>query len=149
IKKNPLTRALRCDKMTFAVMEATLRLFLDEERLKREHPVLNLLTREIKEIEKEVKEVYRTLKNLPNVEIEIIDTFSLVGGGSLTLAKLPSKGLAIRPKKFSAEKLADLLRQEPIPIFGRVEEERYILDFRTIRKDEVKIVKESLICILS
>ncbi len=149
IKKNPLTRALRCDKMTFAVMEATLRLFLDEERLKREHPVLSLLTQKIEEIERKVKEVKRVLKNLPGVESEIIDTFSLVGGGSLALAKLPSKGLAIRPKKFSAEKLADLLRQEPIPIFGRIEDERYILDFRTIRKDEVKIVKETLLRILS
>lgn len=149
IKKNPLTRALRCDKMTFAVMEATLRLFLDEEKLKKEHPVLNLLTREIKEIEREVKEVNRALKNLPHLETEIIDTISVVGGGSLPLAKLPSKGLAIRSKRFSAEKLANLLREEPIPIFGRVADERYILDFRTIRRDEVKIVKETLIRILS
>jgi L-seryl-tRNA(Ser) seleniumtransferase len=149
IRKNPLTRALRCDKLTFAAMEATLRLFLDEEKLKKEHPVLNLLTKDLKTIEKEAKEVKKALAELKDLEVEIIDTFSLVGGGSLATAKLPSKALAIRSKKYSAERLAEILRRQPIPIFGRVENERYLLDFRTIRQDEVKIVKDSLIRLLS
>jgi L-seryl-tRNA(Ser) seleniumtransferase len=149
IRKNPLTRALRCDKLTFAAMEATLRLFLDEEKLKKEHPVLNLLTKDLKTIEKEAKEVKKALAELKDLEVEIIDTFSLVGGGSLATAKLPSKALAIRSKKYSAERLAEILRRQPIPIFGRIENERYLLDFRTIRQDEVKIVKDSLIRLLS
>jgi L-seryl-tRNA(Ser) seleniumtransferase len=149
IRKNPLTRALRCEKLTFAAMEATLRLFLDEEKLKKEHPVLNLLTKDLKTIEKEAKEVKKALAELKDLEVEIIDTFSLVGGGSLATAKLPSKALAIRSKKYSAERLAEILRRQPIPIFGRVENERYLLDFRTIRQDEVKIVKDSLIRLLS
>ncbi len=149
IKKNPLTRALRCDKMTFAVMEATLRLFLDEEKLIGEHPVFSLLLKDIKKIEREAKKVKRAIAKLPNVRSEIIDTFSLVGGGSLAVAKIPSKALAIWTEKFSPQELADRLRQEEIPIFGKVENNRYLLDFRTIREDEVKIVKSALIRNLS
>ncbi len=145
IKKNPLTRALRCDKLTFAVMEATLRLFLDEEKLKREHPVLNLLRKDVKEIERAAKMVGRALRDIKEVEWKIQDNFSLIGGGSLATTKIPTKVLAIRPKRFSPEELATRLRQQDIPIFGRVENDWYLLDFRTIRKDEVKIVKESLL----
>ncbi len=148
IKKNPLTRALRCDKLTFACMEATLRLFLDPDRLRREHPVLNLLLKDIKEIAKQARRVQKAIRKLRGVESEIIDTFSLVGGGSLATAKLPTKALAIRTKRFSAEELATLLREEDTPIFGRVEDDRYLLDFRTIRRDEVKIVRDTLLRIL-
>jgi L-seryl-tRNA(Ser) seleniumtransferase len=139
IKANHLTRALRCDKMTFTVLEATLRLFLDEEKLPAEHPVLRMLTMSQDEIRKRC----RRLKRLLDREIQDRGVVSIepdsseAGSGSLAATSLPTWVTVIAIKNTSAEELAKKLRCARIPVFGRIKDDKFLLDCRTINDDEL------------
>ena len=138
MKKNQLTRALRCDKMTFAVLEATLRLFLDEKKLIHAHPVLHMLTESPDDVKKRCQSLKRKLKETlkETCEITIQQDFSEVGSGSLTAEPIPTWVLSFHTPKFSAEELTAALRHCNPAVFGRIKEEQVILDCRTIRRDE-------------
>lgn len=146
MKKNPLTRALRCGKLTYAVMEATLKLFLDEEKLLKEHALMQILLKPINQMEKEAKSLNKKLMNTigDNAEMIIRDSLSEIGGGSLATESMPTKVLSIKPMKISVEELAKKMRFYDPPIFGRIEKDEYLLDFRTIRSDEIEIITNAL-----
>jgi L-seryl-tRNA(Ser) seleniumtransferase len=146
MKKNPLTRALRCGKLTYAVMEATLKLFLEEEKLLKEHALMQILLKPISQMEKEAKSLFKKLKGSidTNTEMIIRDSLSEIGGGSLATESMPTKVLSIKPKNISVEELAKQLRSYDTPIFGRIEKDEYLLDFRTIRSDEIEIITNAL-----
>uniref|UniRef100_A0A7C6EDZ2 L-seryl-tRNA(Sec) selenium transferase n=1 Tax=candidate division WOR-3 bacterium TaxID=2052148 RepID=A0A7C6EDZ2_UNCW3 len=146
MKKNPLTRALRCGKLTYGALEATLRLFLDEKRLLKEHPLFQILLKPINQMAKEAKSLYKRLAEFigDSATINIKDSVSEIGGGSLATESMPTKVLAIKPKKITSEELAKRLRYYDPPIFGRIEKDEYLLDFRTIRSDEIAIIAQAL-----
>lgn len=146
IKKHPLTRALRCDKLTNAVLEVTLQKFLQpEEKLIREHPVISLMLKPLKEIKAQANQVARKLKKEygAQLNIEVKPAHSEIGGGSLSTEQLPTYVLAIKPHHISAQDLAKRLRQNQPPIFGRVHEDSLLLDFRTIFRNEHKIILQA------
>ncbi len=147
MKRNPLTRALRCGKLTYAVLERTLELFLDEERLIKEHSLMRMLLKPLSEIEKEAKGLLKSVKDKigDQAEFEIKPVKAEVGGGSLATESLESRALTIKPKEMSVDELAKRMRLYRPPVFGRVEHNEYLLDFRTIRTDEVKIVAAALL----
>jgi L-seryl-tRNA(Ser) seleniumtransferase len=150
MKQNPLTRALRCGKLTYAALEATLRLFFDEERLLKEHAVFSVLMKPMPVIEKQAKKLLAAIKDLaPRVEMSIQDGMSEIGGGSLPTEALPSKLVALKPKEISAEELGRRLRRSDPPVFGRIESDRFLLDLRTIRDDEIAIIAQGLHTALS
>ncbi|MEO0126965.1 MAG: L-seryl-tRNA(Sec) selenium transferase [candidate division WOR-3 bacterium] len=150
IKKNPLTRALRCDKLTSAVLEATLQLFLRKEEIILEnHGVMSLLLKPIQDIKKQARWCAKKLQDLPDLKLEVRWSVSEIGGGSLSTEQLPTYVLAIKPKNFSVEHLAKRLRLSNPPIFGRIENGHYLLDFRTIFKGEEKIIIDKILNILS
>jgi L-seryl-tRNA(Ser) seleniumtransferase len=146
MKKNPLTRALRSGKLTYAVLEATLRLFLDEEKLLKEHALMQILFKPINQMEKEAKSLYKKSQALvgENAEMMVRDNLSEIGGGSLATESMPTKVLAIKPKKISVEELAKRMRFYDPPVFGRIEKEEFLLDFRTIRSDEIELIAQAL-----
>jgi len=144
LKKNPLTRALRCDKLTSAVLEVTLQLFLrKEEIILKNHNVISLLLKPIQEIKKQAKWCARKLSGLP-IKLEVKWSVSEIGGGSLSTEQLPTYVLAVKSEKITAEKLAKKLRLYNPPIFGRIEDDFYLIDFRTVFKGEEKIIVEAL-----
>ena len=145
IKQNQLTRALRVDKMTFAVLESTLRLFLDEKKLIQAHPVLGMLTESPESIKKRCQSLKRSLKAAIGDRglMEIMRDVSEVGSGSLAAENIPTWGLSIHIVGWSAEELAKKLRLSNPPVFGRVKENRYILDCRTIRRDEFGLILQA------
>ncbi|MEO0070476.1 MAG: L-seryl-tRNA(Sec) selenium transferase [candidate division WOR-3 bacterium] len=147
MKKNPLTRALRCGKLTYAVLERTLELFLDEERVIKEHPLIQILLKPLPEMEKGANELLILVKDKigDQADLEIKPAKAEVGGGSLATESLESRVLAIKPKKIKVEELAQRMRFYRPPVFGRIEKGEYLLDFRTIRSDEIPIVAEALI----
>ncbi len=151
MKKNPLTRALRCDKLTYAVLERTLELFLDERRVINEHPLFQILLKTLTEIQSAAEELINMVKDKINnyAALSIKPTRAEVGGGSLATESLESLAVAIRPKKIGADILAQRLRLFRPPIFGRVEHNEYLLDFRTIRRDETPIIARALITTLA
>jgi len=138
IKKNQLTRALRCGKMTYAVLEATLRLFLDEETLMRVHPVLRMLTEPKTEIKKRCYSLRRKLKEIIGEKgsLAVEEDVSEVGSGSLAGETLPTWILSVRLRDHTPEKLARRLRMADPPVFSRIKDDKVILDCRTIRRDE-------------
>jgi L-seryl-tRNA(Ser) seleniumtransferase len=151
MKNNQLTRALRCDKMTFAVLEATLRLFLDEGKLLRGHPVLRLLTMSQEDIkarcEKLKDGLARTVAGRGNAIIE--QSTSEAGSGSLATVDLPTWAVAVSIDDLSSDEMARRLRLVKTPVFGRIKDEKFLLDGRTIRDDEIDLVVEGFKSILT
>ena len=151
IKSNPLTRALRIDKLTLAALEATLRLYRDEENIVKKIPTLKMLTDSYSNIKKRALTLMKKLEPfLPkNVEIKLADLYSRPGGGSFPSLKLPSCCITIKSKYISAANLEKKLRNNDTPIIGRIEDDRFVLDPRTIQKGEDKIICQTLIAILN
>lgn len=142
IKANQLTRALRCDKMTFAVLEATLRLFLDEKKLLADHPVLRLLTMPEEEIRDRCDRLRQKLSQLFGADgsVSVVGDASEVGSGSLAAVMLPTWVVAITMKEKGPEQVARALRLAHTPVFGRIKEQQFLLDCRTIRDDEIDLI---------
>jgi len=150
IRQNPLTRALRIDKLTLAALESTLRLYRDEETAMRAIPTLSMLTCPIESIQKKAE----TLKNMmdtsgnPRLQADIINTASMAGGGSLPLMPLPSRSLGIRIEMMTADAIEKKMRQNDPPIIGRIENDLFLMDMRTVQTDELpKIAHALLTCI--
>lgn len=143
IKKDPLTRALRCDKLTNAALEATLSLFLrSETELVQNHTVLGLLLRTPREIKKQAQKCARMLGKSfgDRLDISVREAVSEIGGGSLSTEQLPTYVVAVVPKRGSVDELAGKLRRASSPVFGRVAEDSLFLDFRTVLQGEEKII---------
>lgn len=151
IKQNPLARALRIDKLTLAALESTLRLYRDEEKAVRMIPTLRMLTMNIGEIETRASNLVEELKNIDKsrLEISLVERSSKAGGGALPLLELPSRCLSIRLQGMSANALEKSLRENDPPIIGRIEDDAYIMDPRTLRDDDLPIIGkafENVLC---
>jgi L-seryl-tRNA(Ser) seleniumtransferase len=150
IKKNPLMRALRVGKLTIAGMEATLRLFLNLEKLKDKHPVYKMFSLTIDELEKRGRRIEKKLQT----EISSEDLLSLeeggsqVGSGSVPVETIPTRLLKVQPASVSAENLAKKLRANNPPVFTRVHKDAVLLDLRTIQEAEDELVIEALLTAL-
>jgi L-seryl-tRNA(Ser) seleniumtransferase len=128
LRRHPLQRALRADKLTLAALEGTLALVLDPERARNEIPVLRMLD----EPAEAVRARAGKLAALVGGEVE--ETVARVGGGALPLAELPSFACAIE------EELFEPLRLGKPPVVGIVRDGRLLLDVRALGDDEVDAV---------
>jgi L-seryl-tRNA(Ser) seleniumtransferase len=147
IKKNPLARAFRIGKMTIAGMEATLKLFLNPEKLEESHPSYRMFSYTPNELEKRAKKMVKSLgDDLREIAvIDIVDGESQIGSGSVPIETLPSRILRIEPLSQSAEEFARKLRQNRIPVFTRIQKNAVMLDFRTISPDDDKAVLKAIL----
>lgn len=142
IRKNQLSRSLRCDKMTYAVLEATLRLFLDEEKLLKRHPVIKMLTESNEEVKKRGQSLQRRIKSSigNKVRMRLEEDVSEVGSGSLSWANIPTHVLTFKSSKKSAEAIAEGMRKFNPPIYGRINNDCFIIDCRTILHEEIGFI---------
>jgi L-seryl-tRNA(Ser) seleniumtransferase len=136
IRKNPLFRALRVDKLKLTALEATLKLYLDKERLFRELPTLRMISMSLDECEKRALRLAARLKGLDGLSIEVLDDASEFGGGSVPTQQIPTKVVAVRHASISLEELARRLRAGTPCVFSRVQRERVLLDVRTLQEGE-------------
>ena len=149
MKKNPLTRAFRIDKFTATILEMIFHEYLNEENAIKNIPVLSLITKDLKEIEKNANDLFNKIENLKNMaDINVEDTLSQIGGGSLPAERIKSKSVTIMPKNISTQSLEAKLRAGKNPVVGRISEEKLILDMRTVLEDEIDILAQKLIDIL-
>ena len=132
--KNQLTRALRIDKLTLAALEATLLLYLEGEEAQRRIPTLRMLTESLTALEGRAHLLARSLKEALGeaAVVEVKKDASAVGGGALPLAALPTYVVALAFPGHSAARLTEKLRQADPPLILRVQQDRLLLDPRTL-----------------
>jgi len=145
IKKNPLARALRIDKLTLAALEATFFLYRDEAKAVRTIPTLRMLTMDINEIEQRASKLMENLKKMDasRLRIDLIELSSKAGGGALPLLELPSICLRIQIEGLSANTLEISMRKNSPPIIGRIEDDAFIIDPRTLQDDDLPIIESA------
>lgn len=146
IRRNPLTRALRIDKLTLAALEAVLRLYLDEQSALAEIPTLRMLAEPEASVRKRAQHFLDAAPAALSAacQLELCAMQAQAGGGSLPAQHLPSWGLALRPKSMSAQELELRLRRTPVPVIGRMEHDALYLDMRTIAQEEEPLLAHSL-----
>ncbi|WP_372996561.1 L-seryl-tRNA(Sec) selenium transferase [Lutispora sp.] len=147
MKRNPLTRAFRVDKMTLAALEGTLKLYLDKDRALKEIPVLKMLTEDNKDIRKRAEKLYnRLISSLPDsFFISMEDDYSEVGGGSMPMHRMPTTVISLYSDRFTVNQLEKKLRSNEIPIITRINKDKVLIDIRTIWEDEFNVIEEALI----
>jgi L-seryl-tRNA(Ser) seleniumtransferase len=131
IRSNPLFRALRVDKMFYAALEATLLAYIREDY--DSIPTLRMMRVPTEELQLRAEHVARSLRiSTRELEIEVVEARSVLGGGSAPGSTLPSRAVAVRNGKMTAEDLLRSLREYETPIVARIEDDRVLLDLRTV-----------------
>ncbi len=144
VRKNPLKRALRVDKMTYAALEAVLRLYLHPERLRAELPTLRLLTRDRDSIAAQAERLAPAVAErlAGRAAVTVAECISQIGSGALPVETLPSAALVLTPASAGSRgaggrcrRLAEELRRLPVPMIGRISDEAVRLDLRTLEDE--------------
>ena len=146
IARNPLHRALRCGKLTLAALEATLRLYQQSRDITAEIPTLRVFTRSVAEITAMGERVVPVLQNALGKEfrLSLENSTSQIGSGALPTEEIPTKVIAIQHEGMGADRIAERFRAARPPIIGRIKDDRFLLDLRTIFDPEDLIPKWSL-----
>lgn len=147
VRRYPLFRALRVDKLTIAALEATLGAYL--RAAWDEIPAIRMIRATPQELKRRAENFVRELRPelpLDEVEIEIADGSSLAGGGSTPSQTLPTKIIRIASVRYSATKLEQRLRRAPggVSVIARVEDDRLILDLRTVFPEQEPLLVKTL-----
>jgi L-seryl-tRNA(Ser) seleniumtransferase len=151
VRRHPLFRALRVDKLTVAALEVTLRAYLRADW--GEIPSQRMIRATLEEISRRTTQFMESLRlGVPqeDAEFEIADGASLVGGGSTPAQSLPTRVMRIRSARYSATQVEARLRSGPagVPVIARIEEDRLILDLRTVFPEQEHALAESLLAVL-
>jgi L-seryl-tRNA(Ser) seleniumtransferase len=142
IKINPLTRALRIDKLTLAALESTLLLYFDEKRAMEEIPTLRMLNLDTKGLKRKGRRLLKRLSGMTNkrMTFALKEDVSQVGGGALPLQELSTIVLAIKPLNVSVNDLEENLRKGEPAIISRISKDELILDMRTVLDEEIPLL---------
>jgi L-seryl-tRNA(Ser) seleniumtransferase len=156
IKKNPMNRAMRIDKLTLAALEGILMIYRDPVTAASRIPALNMLTRSREELAAKAEQLRAAIEKQlaagprpADLHIDVVDTVSRVGGGALPLQELESAAVAIRTGKgdgkFSPSRLEAALRKNSPPVVARLEDDALLLDVRTVFKREFETVAQAMV----
>ena len=141
LRKNPLTRAMRVDKLTLSALEATLRLYLDRDRALREIPVLSMLTAHVDALQIRAESLAAELRS-KNVDAAVINTEASVGGGAFPTARIESRAVALES---NAERTEAALRRGDPPVIGRIEADQLLLDLRSVLPAEDSLLSAAVL----
>lgn len=142
IRKNPLNRALRIDKLTLLALEETLRLYRDPQTVTENIPTLQMICQGYDSLAAKAERLYALVKSCGSdrFSIELMDGASKVGGGALPLQELKSRLLCLIPDALSSHQMEVWLRSYDPPVITRLEKDRVMLDVRTIQESEFEVV---------
>ena len=141
LKKNQLLRMLRVDKLTLSILTQDIQSMLLDKY--EDLPTLGMLFKEVDALKEIAQLLVNEIKD--TVSCEIIETTTLIGGGSTPNKKIPSIAVTIALKNYSPNKIQKLFREKNI--IGRIEDEKFLLDFRTIDVKDIPSLIESIICL--
>lgn len=146
IRKNPLNRALRIDKLTLLALEETLRLYRDPHAVMEEIPTLRMICQGYASLAAKAERLYALVRSFASdrFSIELTDGASKVGGGALPLQELKSRLLCLVPGTLSAQEMEGWLRSYVPPVIARLERDRVMLDVRTIQETEFERVAQAI-----
>lgn len=143
MKKHPLTRAFRIDKMTLAALEATLREYLDEKEAIRNIPVLTqILSQKEDQKEKAVKLMAQITKHSPGIDISVVKDEGQIGGGSMPGLTISSYGVSIIPDELSLNAFEKRMRNFEKPIICRISKENIIFNVLTIEEEDFAYISQ-------
>ena len=146
LQANPLTRAIRVDKMTLAALEATLRIYLynDEEKLPEMIPVLRMMSRP--SLRQEAGRLARKIKSAAGegLSVEVVEGSSQVGGGSLPGEDLPTHLVTLNHETTTPDELGSILRKFDPPIITRISQDNVLIDVRTLLSGDEDYIIEAL-----
>ncbi len=142
IKQNPLTRALRIDKLTLAALESTLHLYRDPRQAVFIVPTLRMLTMPLQTIETRARRLQEALQKIGGTKLKsrVVAQSSRAGGGSLPLQTLESRCVAIQIEGISAQTIERYLRTFTSPVVGRIDQGLFLMDARTIKDEEIQVI---------
>jgi len=145
IHNNPMYRALRCDKLTYAILEGTLRSYYTPSDIHSQNLTMALFSRKQEEMEKLGMNILKKLpkKIVENYGIEVIPTDVEAGSGSLPLEKFPSTALVFSGKKASA--LAQVFRKSDPPILGYITGKQFHIDLKAIPDDMISVLTDTIV----
>src|SRR5579859_4208988 len=134
IRANPLFRALRVDKLTYAALEATLLAYVRQDVAAI--PALRMIYASAEDVRSRAESFVLRLGKLPGMEIEVVEGRSLIGGGAAPDATLPTFLIAVSSDRCSPDELQSSLRAQAPPVIARIEDDRLVLDLRTVFVEE-------------
>ena len=149
IKKHPLNRALRIDKMTLAALEATLKIYIRREYFSL-IPVWKMISESYESVEKRAGLLISKLSGIDNFAmVETRDDFSEIGGGALPLEKLSTVTVTVKPLIDRTEIVYERLRNMPVPVICRIRDNLLIFDMRTVFDSEIQTLADEILKALS
>ena len=148
IRKDPLARIIRVDKITLAALEATLRLFLEESRAMAGVPTLSMLCKSPEQIEATAARIESKLRGAAACDVRLESEIGFMGGGSLPEQELPTRLVAVSPHSKSADTLARELRCATPAIFTRIRKDAVLIDPRTLFPGEEDEIVTALTALL-
>ncbi len=147
LRRHPLLRALRIDKLTLAALEATLRHYRDEREALAEIPTLRMLVIQPAELRAKGRRYLRRFRALApsSVRLALEEGASQVGGGALPLIDLPTFLISVDSDGWSAQEIDRAFRRSSIPVVGRINKKRYLLDLRTLLDEDLPALAAALL----
>lgn len=145
MKKHPLARAFRVDKMTLAALEATFYQYLDMDKAMKEIPTLAMISASREELQDKAADLIRALQEkAPEYEYDTEAVTDQVGGGSAPANYLEGIAVSIRNTGLTAEQMERRLRKAEVPVIARISHEHILLDVRCIKEEEYALVAEAV-----
>jgi L-seryl-tRNA(Ser) seleniumtransferase len=145
LKRHPLNRALRIDKMTLAALEATLRHYVDPRAAVQEIPTLQMITSPVQEVNRRARRLLRQVKTFIGGDwaVTVQPDVSEVGAGALPLTKIPTQAISVRSARMSATAIEQSFRRQDPAVLGRIQQDRFLLDMRMVQDHELPEVVEA------
>jgi L-seryl-tRNA(Ser) seleniumtransferase len=144
IKKNPLLRALRIDKLSLAALEATLNLYLAPELALQRVPILKMLSADPNAIKKRAQALARHLNRQESIAAHVAADVSYVGGGSAPMNELPTWVIRVESQNYSSEEIGRRLRLHKPAVIGRIADDTFVIDLRTVFPEQIAALRVAL-----
>ena len=145
MKKHPLARAMRVDKMTFAALEETLKKYRDEKLAKRDIPILNMISISEKNLKEKAEKLANEIRGKnTKLFIDVVEVEDQIGGGSAPMVRLPGWAVSVKEGTKSVKATEKKLRKANPPIVARIHENQLLLSARTLMEEDFARIAEGL-----